>query len=460
MLETPEAVRIAHLEILKEELTRRGIDSEFAAVEPYQAKLGIQTFDPADYHIGGSGEDIQALRVKTSIDGFCLQVVAIKYDAPSDSHARNSGYTDYTLTGNGGNLAYEVTVLEERPGKPWTAPTKRLKAELMQSIVWFIQDAHNYVEKYSVPVKLPAPAKHAARLKAVADGKLSSNISVVRTVDSFFVGNMPNSEQAVLQADLDALSDAALIWHFPRDDKGRLERGKIIMLATYPTCLEGKYQPKAVWLTAEGPARVTDQVVTLAMKNTTGENFDHQWWQERWMWDTRAHRGDLYHAWEIEDKEKAKRCYDFLIKGMIIEAFNLYETELDPQLQRLLQGKPTDYAQSEFTKVWAPRLLENLMKCAPWRFALLLAREKQAREAWVKLKPSRKYEAKPIALFGLGGVSAPDRPQIFLTAKGGGRMQLFMDWSGTQISAANTDWMRPLDFDLLQSGLITEDCVP
>lgn len=455
MLETPEAVRKTHLSDLAVELTRRGIGWEITAVEPYQPESSY--YDPTGYLIGAEGDEILSIRLKLSGSASVMQVVTVKHFQPAGASIYGS---DYSLTTEDGQLYYELTVLEHRPNHAWTNPVHRARSQTAEGMADSIIELRDYSEKYKVPVALPAAAKEAARLKAIAESKLSNEYVVERHVDSFFVGNMPKNEQDILQEDLKHLSDAALLWHFPRNDKGQFERGQHIMLATYPPSLAGKYLSRAVWLAVEGPVKVADRILILGMRNTTGENFEHQWWQERWMWDTRARRGDLHQTWEINDKAKAVRCYELLTKGKVVEALEMYDIELEPQLQSLAEGKPVDFEQKDYTKIWVPRLIENFMRSAPWRFALLLAREKQCREAWVKQKASRKYESKPISLFGLGGVQKPERPQVFLSSKGGGKMQLTLEWSGTQITAPYCDWRRPIDYDLLQNGLIKESDIP
>jgi hypothetical protein len=450
--QTPEAECKSQLYALKDELQKRGVDCEITSVEPYQDEYYC---DPTAYLIGGDGEEVLSIRVKSQQPRRVVQIVVRMYPQGSSIDR-----IDGTITIGEEQIAYVLTILEERSNQPWTLPVFRKLSRTIADICNDVIESADYREKFKVAVTLPTVAKQAARLKAIADSKLSNDFTVVRVIDPVFVGNMPKTEQDILQEDLKHLSDANLLWHFARNDKGQFERGKDVVLATYPASLEGKYLSRSVWLAVDGPERAADKNLIVYMRNTTGENFEHQWWQERWMWDTRARRGDLYLAWEINDKEKAHRCFELLTQGKIVEALEMYDIELEPQLQLLSVGIPVSLEHKEYTKTWAPRLVENLMRSAPWRFALLLAREKQCREAWVKLKSSRKYEAKPISLFGLGGVQTTDRPQVFLTSKAGGKMQLILEWSGTQITAPYFDWRRPIDYDLLHAGLITEANIP
>jgi hypothetical protein len=91
-----------------------------------------------------------------------------------------------------------------------------------------------------------------------------------------------------LREDLAALSPRRLLWHLPRDERGRLRLGERVLLASYDTT-ESVGQGKRVWLVAALPARRGEtQAPTLRLMPLIGANYTHRWDEARWRWDERS----------------------------------------------------------------------------------------------------------------------------------------------------------------------------
>jgi len=86
--------------------------------------------------------------------------------------------------------------------------------------------------------------------------------------------------------DLANLDAAQLARCFPREDDGRLPLAAVVLLAPVAPMTTA---PKQRWLLAESPSRRSaPQVITLALRDETGRNFEHRWDEARWLWDARA----------------------------------------------------------------------------------------------------------------------------------------------------------------------------
>jgi hypothetical protein len=184
-----------------------------------------------------------------------------------------------------------------------------------------------------------------------------------------------------LRQDLAALLPANLLWHFPRDERGRLALGARVLLAAYDSDTP-LGQGRHLWLAAEAPARRREpQVVTLRLVSAIGENHTHRWAETRWLWDARAREAPCLDRWGVEDlplarlgwdawraelgdtpaasdraltpAERATRCLWLQDAGRLREALALYEVELAPAVEQLLDGIPLGYQHRQYAEAWA-----------------------------------------------------------------------------------------------------------
>jgi hypothetical protein len=289
--------------------------------------------------------------------------------------------------------------------------------------------------------------------------------------------------------DLAALLPENLLWHFPRDERGRLALGERVLLAAY----DGDAplgQGRRLWLAAEAPARRRDpQVVTLRLVSAIGENHTHQWSEARWLWDARAQQASQADRWGVADlplarlgwdawrtaldeapaasapptpAERATRCLWLQDAGRLREALALYDVELTPAVEQILDGEPLGYHYRDYAAPWARATQEALRASALWRFPPLVQQATAAREAWVAEKRSRRWSPPLLRLFWLPHQTQQSKESVVLVPRGrtDPRPRLDVESSAHNARLPAVAWRRPLEIDLLRFGLLTPADVP
>jgi hypothetical protein len=286
-----------------------------------------------------------------------------------------------------------------------------------------------------------------------------------------------------LRADLAALLPLHLLWHFPRDERGLLSLGERVLLAAYESA-SPLGQGTQLWLAATAPARRKDsQVVTLQLAPLIGENANHCWADARWRWDARARHAPRRERWGVEDlplgrlglngwrdrlaadpsessaAERAARCIALQDAGRLREALALYDVEVAPEVERLVDGRGVTFASLRETEPWARMTQERLRLAALGRFEPLARAAAAARERWVAEKRSRRWSAPSLRLFWLPHQTQQSKGAVMLRPRerDGSRPRLELEWSASNARLPAEAWQRPLEMDLLRFGLLTED---
>jgi hypothetical protein len=301
--------------------------------------------------------------------------------------------------------------------------------------------------------------------------------------DSARDGMEPTSEElAALRDDLRHLSPRQLLWHYPRDARGRLPLGEQVLLAPCgpaPTHPQGR----RLWLVAASPAKRRDpQVLTVRLLPVIDANHAHRWDAARWLWDDRLRDTPPAERWGVADlpladlgldawrerldrfsadatatpTERAARCILLQDAGRLAEALSLYDVELTLEVEQLLEGRSPGYGWHDQAAAWGEAVQEGLRACAPWRFAPLLAAALEAQQRRVTEKRSRKWKAPVFRLFRLPHQTQQSKAMVVLTVRDrkSGRPQLALDWSASNERLPLVAWQRDTDLDLLRFGLI------
>jgi hypothetical protein len=284
--------------------------------------------------------------------------------------------------------------------------------------------------------------------------------------------------RAALRADLTALDPRQLLWHLPRDERGRLVLGEQVLLASYETVAPiGK--DRQVWLIAALPARRRDpQAATLRLAALIGVNHIHRWDNARWRWDASA-PATAETRWGVAGLSlsdgapdtttepdtpalRASRSLRLQDAGQFAEALALYGIELAPEVARLAQGAPLGWLQRQQTEPWARAVQETLHAAALWRFAPLLVEAAAERARWLAEKRGRRRPLPSLRLVRLPKQVIQRKAVLVLAARepDGGRPLLTLEWTGANDLLPAASWRRDLDLDLLRFGLITPAELP
>jgi hypothetical protein len=313
---------------------------------------------------------------------------------------------------------------------------------------------------------------------------------VVRTVSPAAPGHPLVAGLAGLDAlrdDLRHLAALEVARNFPRDDKGRLQAGAVVLLARY-----GSAAPlprfREVWLVAEGPARRSDpQVITVKLDLLIGENHPHNWSRLRWWWDARSvplgeqerwgvtgaalravtgpRRSQalarLHAAWREGALSRAERialCTALQDDGRFEDALRLCDVEHSGEISRLLNAEKfhlrggCDHPPASAFPARAAKLRRALWEAAPWRFAEGLEAAQARLDAWRQERPGRERKTPQMRLIILPGSKHARKPCLMLECAAGGGPRLAIHFTASNVACPESEWKRPVELDIARWG--------
>jgi hypothetical protein len=242
---------------------------------------------------------------------------------------------------------------------------------------------------------------------------------------------------------IDPLSAAAIAWHFPRRTTGLVDPKAVVCL-TPATGEDHRPGMRADWLVARAPEGATDPLLLeVAIENVIPENQDHRWTGTPWRWETPESPPSAAERWGADPLTIAP-ILDALDGHRWDEALERAGARMEPGLRGLLDGQDIDRDTRDLTAAWSVRMAEMIRGMALWRLA----------DATSLLR-----KARPMRLFGLGGVNVQRKPGVFLGLESG-RPRLGLEWNATNERVPLVAWERPIDLDLLRAGLISPDDLP
>jgi hypothetical protein len=239
------------------------------------------------------------------------------------------------------------------------------------------------------------------------------------------------------------ISAAAIAWHLPRRPTARLDPKSVIALVRLGDAAR-RPGTREDWIVAR-PDDDPNGRLTLAIhvESLITENEDHRWNGAPWRWDRTAAGADAAARWGGDPGTLAP-LLDALDAGRWDEALDGSNVRLDDALRRILDGRDASYDTRDLTATWAPRLAEMLAGTALWRLP----------DATSLLR-----KARPVRLFGLGGVNIQRKPGVFLGIDDG-RPRLTLEWSASNERLPEPAWVRPIELDLVRVGLLDLDAIP
>lgn len=287
--------------------------------------------------------------------------------------------------------------------------------------------------------------------------------------------------RAALRDDLAALDLRQLLWHLPRDGRGRLAQGERVLLAPYESAT-ALGQGRQIWLVAALPERRRDpQVPTLRLVSLIGANHTHRWDGARWLWDTRAQGVAIGERWGIAKlplpetsasaigdgvaltpEGRASRCLHLQDSGQFEAALALYGVALAPEVARLVRGESLGWHQRALAEPWARAVQEAVREAALWRFGPLLTEAAATRARWLAEKRGRKRPLPALRLLRLPKQTGQSKAVLTLAAReaDGSQPWLTLEWTGADDRLPAVAWHRDRDIDLLRLGLLTPADLP
>ncbi|MBO0838442.1 MAG: hypothetical protein J2P28_23400, partial [Actinobacteria bacterium] len=268
-----------------------------------------------------------------SVDGVA-QVVAASVldegDAYEESGARLTRERSLAFEAlpGGGRAVYRLYILENpweaRGHGRWSPPTRVLESEDPAEIAMGIAAWANHSAEE--PVIHPPRTAVANRLHRQLEAKR------VGLRDLEVVADVGPAEllEAASEPVLEHVNRRLLLWHFPRDQRGRLQARAVVLLS----CLRTAASPQAreLWLCAEGPANApASQQIHLRLRWEHGANQDHRWDDAPHLWDTRCQAYTLESRWGIDNRSRADRSADHMEAGRLGEGLEVYGIELSPE---------------------------------------------------------------------------------------------------------------------------------
>jgi uncharacterized protein (TIGR02996 family) len=288
-----------------------------------------------------------------------------------------------------------------------------------------------------------------------------------------------------LAEDLRHLSRLEIARNFPRDDAGRLQLDRTVLLAGY-RCAEELPRGRELWLAAVGPARRSDpQVITVRLDLLIGDNQPHNWLQTRWWWDQRYQALDEQARWgitgaalrsvtgpnrgrkvaELETRwqagtltsaERITLCTALQDDGRFEDALRVCEVEYPEQLSRMLDAEPfrlsggcCEPGTVKSATARAKKLRRALWEAAPWRFRRALADARAQLDAWRKSRSGRPRKIPQLRFFILPGSSHHARkPGLMLVPGAGGQPRLSFVFTASNVVLPETVWTRPVELDI------------
>ncbi|WP_147457185.1 hypothetical protein [Micromonospora pisi] len=239
-------------------------------------------------------------------------------------------------------------------------------------------------------------------------------------------------------ADLDAIDQAGLCWHFPRGHTGRYQRSAVVALAGY-----GERRPhlRSRWLTA----RVDGDALIIGVDELIPANQRHRWDGARWLWDRRYANTPAALRWQVDRAEQALPAVQALRRGALPDGLATAGIQTDSQLDALLAGVPCRLSDAELTPTWVANLHRGLADLAPWRLA-------SAYHGWREGRQALGLPAQdPVVLFGLGGVGAVQKPKVALDQTDDGPL-LRLIYTGSNAVLPYPQWTVPADLGALLYG--------
>jgi len=240
---------------------------------------------------------------------------------------------------------------------------------------------------------------------------------------------------------------------FPRELDGRLPLDEAVLLAPVAvdaTLEEAPRPPKQRWLLAGSPARRSaPQVITLALRDETGRNFEHRWDEARWLWDARAQDVPELARWGTT-RELITRSSEELARGRAPAERAAYALQLvrNGRWRDALAACGVTHALDELPHrrcnhgrgiaaiVWEEALEQAMRDIAPWRFAELLRGHGHNQELRLFNFPGQ-TTARKYCVVLRGAATAP---------------QLAVGHTGTSARAPAVRWRWPPDLALLVHG--------
>jgi hypothetical protein len=223
------------------------------------------------------------------------------------------------------------------------------------------------------------------------------------------------------------IDPAALALHFPRDTSGRFLRSALVALVPL-----GRSPPhlRGPWLAV----RAKQNELHAGVENLIGGNQPNRWNLTPWMWDRQHVGASPRQRWQLDDPAQARPYLDALAVGQLTEALKLAGVAVDDQLAKLLRGAPTRNFRAELTETWVSNLYAGLSYSAPWRFTAAYA-------AWLTERGGR---PRPVAMFGLKGLSQARKPKVALDQTPSGPI-LRLWFSGGNLILPSALWTVPAD---------------
>ncbi|HKA49033.1 MAG TPA: hypothetical protein VKK19_05515, partial [Candidatus Dormibacteraeota bacterium] len=267
----------------------------------------------------------------------------------------------------GGREVYRLYILENpweaRGHARWSPPTHSIESEdpaeiAMAMAAWAAPAAELFVTD---------PTRTAMRISQLRR-QLDARRGGLATVQ--VVADLGPAEpvEAAGEPDLEHVSRRLLAWHFPRDQRGRLQPRAVVAL----TCCQPGARPQArqLWLCAEGPtAKREAQQIRLRLRWEHGANQDHRWDAAGYLWDARCQQSGLEARWGIDDRSRADHSAELMEEGRLREGLELYGVELSPEADQVAKGRVPWFPLRRLARTWSAAMHSQLAVAAPWLLA-------------------------------------------------------------------------------------------
>lgn len=337
--------------------------------------------------------------------------------------------------------------------------------------------------EFRLPIT-PKETRHFAAIAAARREATADQVDVV--VDPNNPGHrLPGEDTANLVDDVCHLSRLEIARNFPREESGRLQLGRTVLLADY-RCTEQLPRSRELWLVAEGPGRRSDpQRITIQLALLIGDNEVHNWSALRWWWDERrTHLGDkarwgitaaalrrvtgaghdaelarLEARWRQETLDGPERillCTMLQDRGRFEEALRVCNVAYPEHLSRMLNadrfklpGGCCEPGTEESALARAARLRRTLWEAAPWRFEQALALAQARLDEWRSVRPGRSRKLPQMRFFILPKSSHHARkPGLMLIAGQNEQPELSFVFTASNVVLPESAWRRPVELDI------------
>jgi hypothetical protein len=231
--------------------------------------------------------------------------------------------------------------------------------------------------------------------------------------------------------------------NFPRDANGRLALKTTIPLTPRRGDGEASLSELALWYAAVGPERRSDpQVIRVGWHWCTGERQDHRWEQTPWYWSP-----DVPPPPNEEERPEVAETLHLQDAGHLLSALKLWNIETSGDVLDLLAGMERQEGHTATVQ-------QAIRRASLWRFADLVATERQRLETWRKAKKGRAPMMPAMKLITLPHQTWIRKTSLLLGAGDeGGGSRLSLEDTGTNARLPLTLWQRPIEMDLRRFGL-------